>query len=83
MDSFLTGKLPRLKLEEQVVHDALWNERVDLEAELLTPLYSWQDELKAALQDHLTQLKLELELCRVELTCRFLDPLAEMLRLLN
>lgn len=76
VDGFFTGKLPRITLDQETVFDALWDDRVDLGAELIEPLHAWQQELKAALKEHLARLELELELCKVELTQRFLDPLA-------
>ena len=75
VDLFLGKKLPRLKLDEQTVHDALWEDRVDLEAELFAPLAAWQEQLSRALQEQLDRLLLELDLCRVELTLRYLTPL--------
>ena len=75
VDRFLGDKLPHLKLDEHIVHEALWEDRVDLKVELLAPLTAWQEQLKAALMDQLDRLSLELDLCRQELTTRYLEPL--------
>ena len=79
VDHFLGEKLPRLKLTEQTVFEALWQDRVDLEAELLTPLAAWQGQLNEALVGQLDRLLLELDLCRMELRLRYLEPLLRYL----
>ncbi len=79
VDAFLTGRLRRLELTPEAVFDALWEDRVDLKAELLEPLDAWHDALRVSLQDLLDRLALELELCRLELVHRYLDPLGGVL----
>ena len=78
VDRFFERKLPRLALHHDAVVEALAEEPLALERELLGPLSRWVEEVAVELGRRLEAVRREAEFDLLELECGFLQPLSRL-----
>jgi hypothetical protein len=78
IDHFFAHRLPHLELALEPINEALREDSVDLDRELLLPLNEWYGSARAALAARLGALRVEVDLGRLELEQRGLAPLLRL-----